>query len=238
MAAPRSVEERGLVDDVRALGDRFARRCGRRAQLVAAVLDRAVELDVGHGLSFGAQLVEEALLVLEPALADDVQLGVDAFRAHRHTRHRGALELREMLARQEANKVRGGVDRLAVDRLHVALTIRATRVSLPVTRPLRFAHGGQATRRRGQALGRSDVGEHRRAADPRGDGRTARSTSCHTRGSGCRSRTTPRPGSARSGSGCCAMRAWRRRGSRRTRRSATCSRSGTPCWRGRRRRPP
>ena len=53
----------------------------------------------------------------------------------------------------------------------------------------------------------------------------ARSMSCPTRGSGCRSRTTRPRGSERSGSGCCAMPAWRRRGSRRTRRSArSCAR--------------
>ena len=170
VAAPRSVEEGGLVDDVGTLGDGVAGRGGRRAQLIAAVLDRAVELDAGHGLPLGVQIVEEALLVLEPALADDVQLRVVAFRSHGHARHRGALELRQMLAGEIADEVRGGVDRPAVDRLHVATTIPGRRVSLPVTRSLRFARGGEATRRRGQALGRSDVGEHRRAADPRGDG--------------------------------------------------------------------
>ena len=105
--------------------DCVAGRRGRRAQLVAAILDRAIELDAGHGLAFGAQIVEEALLVLEPPLADDVQLRVVAFRASGHARHRGALELRQVLASQIADEVRGGVDRLAVDRLHVAPTIRA-----------------------------------------------------------------------------------------------------------------
>ena len=86
MAAPRAVEERCLVDDVGALGNGVLRRGGGRAQLVAAVLDRAVELDGNDGLALRAELAEEALLVFEAALADDVQLRIVAFRARGQTR--------------------------------------------------------------------------------------------------------------------------------------------------------
>ncbi len=121
MAAPGAVEERRLVDDVGARGHRLDRLGGRGAQLVALVRDRAIELDGRRRPAVGQQVREEARLVLEAALADDVELRVVAHRSLDQTGQRGAFELGQVLAGEVGDEIGGGVDRSAVDasaRLH------------------------------------------------------------------------------------------------------------------------
>ena len=63
----------------------------------------------------GSQVGEEASLVLEAALADDVELGIVAHRPLDQAGQRGAFELRQVLAGEVGDEIGGGVDRTAVD---------------------------------------------------------------------------------------------------------------------------
>ncbi len=132
VAAPRPVEERRLVDDVGARGHRVDRLGGGGTELVAAILDGAIELDRDGLATGGGEVGEIALFVLEPALADDVELGVVAHGAPHEAGERRALELGQVLAGEVRDEVGGGVDRSPIDRLHASSVARG-RVSLPVT---------------------------------------------------------------------------------------------------------
>ena len=127
VASPGPVEERRLVDDVGAGGHRRDRFGRGGAELVAAVLDRAVELDRDRAPTLRHEVGEEALLVLESALPDDVELRVVPHRALHEPGQRGPLELRQVLAREVGDEISGRVDLAAVDRLH-ASTIPTNRV--------------------------------------------------------------------------------------------------------------
>ena len=89
-----------------------------RAELLAAVLDRAVQLDRDGGPTVRREVGEVARLVLEAALADDVELRVVAHRPLDEAGQRRALELGQVLAGEVGDEVRGGVDGPPVDRLH------------------------------------------------------------------------------------------------------------------------
>jgi hypothetical protein len=69
--------------------------------------------------------------MLEPALADDVELGIGPHRALDQAGHGGPLELGQVLAGEVRDEIGGGVDRSAIDRLH-DLTLAGRRASLPV----------------------------------------------------------------------------------------------------------
>ena len=58
------------------------------------------------------------LLVLDPAAGDHVQLGVLAVGALDEAGERGALEVRQVFAGEEAHQVGRGDDRLSVDQVH------------------------------------------------------------------------------------------------------------------------
>src|SRR5215211_3482438 len=103
MAAKRPVEERRLVDDVRAGGHRLDRCLGSRAQLLATIRDRAVELDCHWLSALSTQVSEKTALVLEPALPDDVQLRIVPDGSFDQDGHRRPLELRQMFTGQECN---------------------------------------------------------------------------------------------------------------------------------------
>ena len=68
--------------------------------------------------ALGAQVGEKPRLVLEAALADDVEFRVVADGALDESGDRGALQLGQMLAGEEADEVRGGIDGSAVDAIH------------------------------------------------------------------------------------------------------------------------
>ena len=128
VASPGSVEERGLVDHVGTAGDRPFGLGRRGAQLLRAVLDGPVELDDHRGPALGPKVREEPAFVFEPALPDDVELGIVAHRAVNEAGHRRPFELRQVLAGEVGDEVRGRVHRAAVDRLHGS-TIPAGRVT-------------------------------------------------------------------------------------------------------------
>ena len=165
MAAPGAVEEGRLVDDVRAGGHRLDRRGRRGAQLVAAVLDRAVRRDLDRRAAGRGEVGEVALLVLEAALADDVELGVVAHGPLHEPGLGGALERGQVLAGEVGDEVRGGIDRAAIDAVHLvgirlhAATVAARRASLRGT----VAGGREPVPR---DVGRSSV----RSADVPADG--------------------------------------------------------------------
>ena len=81
VAAPAAVEEGGLVDDVVAAADGLFGFGGGAAELGEAVFVRAVEGDLRDAAAARLKLGEVALLVLEAAGADDVELGIGAHRA-------------------------------------------------------------------------------------------------------------------------------------------------------------
>ncbi len=136
VAAPGAVEERRLIDDVRTGGHGVDGLGGGRAESSAVVLDRAVELDASDGSSVRLELAQVALLVLEAALADHIELGIGAHRPLHQARHRRALELREVLTGEIGDQVRGGVDGSSVDRLHDR-TLASVSDRLPVGGPTR-----------------------------------------------------------------------------------------------------
>ena len=131
VASPGAVEERRLIDDVRTRSHGLDRGCGGSADPVAIVVDGAIGLDGHDRPALRGQVGEVARLVLEAAFPDDIELGIVAHRAFDETREGGTLELRQVLAGEIGDQIRGGVDGSAVDRLHV-FTLPATRVSLPV----------------------------------------------------------------------------------------------------------
>ena len=99
-------------------GHRLDRRVRGGAQLVASVRDRPVLLDLDGDAARGAQVGEVPRLVLEAALADDVELRIVADRPLHESGDGGAFELGQMLAGEEGDKVCGGVDGPAVDAIH------------------------------------------------------------------------------------------------------------------------
>ena len=120
MAAPRPIEERRLVDDVRPVRHRRFRRGRGRPQLIAAVRDRAVEGNLDDPLALRTKLAEVSLLMLRAAATDDVELRIGTIRARREAGHRRALESRQVLAGEVADEVRGCEDGAAVEDLHAA----------------------------------------------------------------------------------------------------------------------
>ena len=132
VAPPRAVEERRLEDDVRAGGHGLDRGLGGFPELLAAVLDRAVEGDLRDGPAAPAKVRQVSLLVLVPALSDDVELRVVAFGTPGEAGRRRPLQRRQVLAGEVADQVRGGVDRPAVDQLH-GQSVARWRDSSPVT---------------------------------------------------------------------------------------------------------
>ena len=76
---------------------------------------RSIATDVPTG---GPRSARISRLVLEPALADDVELGVVAHRALDEPGQRGPLELGQVLAGEVGDEVRGGVDGPPVDAIH------------------------------------------------------------------------------------------------------------------------
>ena len=120
-------------------GHRLDRQCRRGPQLLATVRRRPILLDLDHDATLRAEIGEEARLVLEAALADDVELRVVAHRSLDKTRERGALELGEVFAGEIGDEVRGRVDRVPVDSIACLGTVAAGRASLPVRPPDRRA---------------------------------------------------------------------------------------------------
>ncbi len=131
MTAPGPIEERGLVDHIGAGGHRRDGLRGRSPQLVPAILDRPVEVDLDRGPAVGLEVGQKSRLVLESAPADDVELRVVAHRPLHEIGQRGAFELGQVLAREVRDQVRGGEHRSSIDQLHPA-TIVGGRVTLPV----------------------------------------------------------------------------------------------------------
>ena len=237
VTAPRPIEERGLVDDVGSGRHGRDGRGGGLTELVAAILDRAVEVDPDDASAFGLELREVALLVLEASLADDIELGIGPHRPVDETGHRRPLERGQMLAGEIGDQVRGGVDGPPVDRLHDA-TLAAGRVSLPVATPAalrlgpcRIAIPSAPTRpsRRANASARrwSSARSGRRS-------RRAASTRFRTRAAACRSRMTRRQVIERWPIACSGTRASRRAGSKPTRPFARSWTNATDCSLGRR----
>ena len=70
--------------------------------------------------------------MLEATFADDVQFRVVAHGALDQIREGSPFQLRQMLAGEVRDEVRGGVDGTSVDRLHIA-TVPGPCDSLPVT---------------------------------------------------------------------------------------------------------
>ncbi len=119
VAAPPAVEERGLVDDVVATVERLERLGGCAPEHLALRLvvgprgdrrDRPL-LRLAEGL-------QVPRLVLESAASDHVQLGILTLGALHEVRASGALQVRQVLAFQEADQVGRGDDDGAVDGVH------------------------------------------------------------------------------------------------------------------------
>src|SRR5437667_9358600 len=118
MATPRAVEKGRLVDHVRAGG--HCRGCfgGRGPELVAAVLDGTIQLDDDRDSAIRLEVREETSLVLESSLADDVELRVIPHGPVDELGQRRTLQLRQVLAGEIGDEIRGRVDGAAVNRLH------------------------------------------------------------------------------------------------------------------------
>ena len=132
VATPRAIEEGRLIDDVGALGHRVDRCRRGRAELVPAIHDRSVEVDLDRRPALGLEGREESRLVLKAASAEDVQLRIVAHRPPHQPGEGRPFELGQVLAGQEGDEVGGGVDGPALDQLH-SETIPGTRASSPVT---------------------------------------------------------------------------------------------------------
>ena len=91
---------------------------GRGPELLAAIRDRAVLLDLHDDPTARPEVREEPRLVLEPAPADDVQLRVLAHRPLDEAGDRGPLELGQVLAGEVGDEVGGGIDGTPVDAIH------------------------------------------------------------------------------------------------------------------------
>ena len=76
---------------------------------------------------------EVTRLVLEPASADDVELRVFAHRTLGQPGERRAFQLGQVLAGEECDEVRCGVDGLAVDPVHQARWLPRRRGATDVT---------------------------------------------------------------------------------------------------------
>ena len=134
VAAQRAIEECRLVDHVGASRHRVDGLRGGGAELLAAVGDRAVLLDLDDVAAGRAQLREEARLVLEAPSADDVELRVVAHRPLDEPGQSRALELGQVLAGEVGDEVRGRIDRPAVDAIHAAQPYQRT-VTARLSRP-------------------------------------------------------------------------------------------------------
>ena len=98
MATERAVEEGRLVDDVGARGHRVDGQGGRGSEVLASIGAGAVRRDLDRVPACIAEVRQEAGLVLEPALADDVELRIGSHRALHEPGLGCALELGEVLA--------------------------------------------------------------------------------------------------------------------------------------------
>ena len=202
MTTPRAVEERRLVDDVGA-GAHRGERLGRgRAQLLAAVLDRAVELDRRPTVRPSARRSSRyRRSCSKPRLRMRSSSG--SSRIGRVTRPASAraFQLDQVLAGEVADEVGGRVDGSAVDRLHGS-TLPAARVSSPVTTALHSDRepGAAQSDTAGSSAGPGRASSSARSARP---WRRVPSTTCRTRASGCRSRTIRPPATGRWRIGCC-----------------------------------
>jgi hypothetical protein len=118
VAAERSVEEGRLVDNLRAAGHRLDRQPRRLAQVLTAIRARAVSPDLHDRASLGAQVRQEAFLVLDAAPPDDVELRIVADRALDEPGHGRTLELGQVLTGEVGDQVGRGIDGSSVDAIH------------------------------------------------------------------------------------------------------------------------
>ena len=171
MAAPGSIEEGRLIDHVRAGGHCPGGFCGRGTELVAAVLDGTIKLDRDCSPTFRLEVGKESSLVLEPALADDVELRVVPHRPLDEAGQRGTFQLSQVFAGEVSDEIRGRVDGAAVDRLHDP-TLPARHVRLYVTPGMlsyRSPHDEREARgTRLEPVAAAVAGEAHRPPDPRG----------------------------------------------------------------------
>ena len=107
MAAEGAIEERRLVDDIGAPGHRVDRQCGRSSKVLAAVGGRPVGRDLDRVPAGLPKVGQEPGLVLEAALADDVELRVVAHRALDEAGLGGSFELGQVLAGEVGDEVGG-----------------------------------------------------------------------------------------------------------------------------------
>jgi hypothetical protein len=148
VAAPAAVEEGCLEDDLVAPADGGGCLGGGGAELVAAVLDRAVQLDPGSVAAGGFEVGEVALLVLEATLANEVELGVGPVGPVDEAGRGGLLEVGQVLAGEVTDEVGRRVDGLPVDQLHLSgvsaapvtprLSLVLARARRPARRPSRI----------------------------------------------------------------------------------------------------
>ena len=118
MTAEGAVKEGRLVDDVRTGRHRIDGQGRRGAEIFASIRGRPIRPDLDWVPARITQVSEEAGFVLEPAFADDIELGIGAHRPFDKTRLGCALELGQVLARKVRDQIRGGIDGLPVDAIH------------------------------------------------------------------------------------------------------------------------
>ena len=95
--------------------------CSGGTQVGATVSRGSIDPDRDRGLALVlASDGQVSRLVLEPASADDIEFRVFPHRTLRQPGERRAFELRQVLAREEGDEVRRGIDGLAVDTVHQA----------------------------------------------------------------------------------------------------------------------
>ena len=118
MAAPKAIEESGLVDNVCRLGHcPFGGRCGS-PQPVTSVGIISIQLDGHDAKTSVAKLGKVARLVVKSSTADDLKLRIGSARAHHEAMQRRALKCSQVLAGEEAHQIGRRVDGGAVDQLH------------------------------------------------------------------------------------------------------------------------
>ncbi len=130
VAAPCPVEERGLVDDIRAVPHRLAGELGGLIEARARARGRAVAWDLDDPPAGCPEVVKVSLLVLVAALLDELDGGVAADRLRDETGHRRALQLEAVRTGEEADEIGGRVDGSAVEKLHAQRILGAGRASL------------------------------------------------------------------------------------------------------------
>ena len=118
VASATAVEEGRLIDDVITAHNRFPGEPGGLRQTIHVVVNGAVRQDFPNALPRRPELTEESDFVLPASLYYAVQLRVRPRRAPYKATKRSLLKVGEVLAGDETNEIRRGINGLPIDPLH------------------------------------------------------------------------------------------------------------------------